>query len=407
MHRRNPGGASRGLPSTAIVTGNVQIANRVRSRRPLGALIAAVLTAAALGACGASSQPNATTVLRQTFSGQHQISSGVVELTVSIAPSGSSLLSSPIVLSFGGPFQSRGAGQLPASHFTASVSALGQNGSLGIISTGTRGYVTMSGQNYPLPAASFRRLESGFAGLGGSGSASGAGALSSLGIDPMRWLRDPTVVSTDESVGGTSTTHIAAGVDLPSLLTDLSTVLSKAPALGVKGIGTLPSSLSPAERSTIAADVRNPSVDIWTANSDRTLRRIEIGLTVLVHGRESTELGGLTSVRIEITLQYTDLGQAQSISEPTSLQPYRVLQAKLSALVSEVEGAIALGSPGSGASSSSSSSGATGGSGSPAASGGSGSSGSAGKVSRYSRCINAASGNAAKMQKCASLLNAG
>ncbi len=49
------------------------------------------------------------------------------------------MLTDPITLSFGGPFQSRGTGKLPASNFNISISALG---------TAAR-----SGSSRPAPAA--------------------------------------------------------------------------------------------------------------------------------------------------------------------------------------------------------------------------------------------------------------
>jgi hypothetical protein len=363
---------------------------RTRKRRSLGAAVVVAFAAVLLSACGSSSGPSASNLLGQTFTGSHEISSGVVALSLSITPSGSSLLSGPVTLSFGGPFQSRGSGRLPESDFTASVSALGRNGSLGIISTGTSGYVTMSGTGYPLPPASFEKLESGFSGLGGSGSHTGAGTLGGLGIDPLSWLQNATVVGS-ETVGGVATTHIHAGVDVDALLANLSTLLSKTSGVGVKGVGKLPASISPSQRTKLAAEIRNPSVDVWTGEGDKTLRKLEVQLTVPLSGRDARDLGGARSLRIDLTLLYSDLNQPQTISAPATIKPYSVLVAKLNALMSELRGVIALG--------------AAGGSGSSSSSSSSSSSGAAGAVGRYSLCVKAAAGNVAKLQKCASLLN--
>jgi hypothetical protein len=343
-------------------------------------------------------------MLRATFTGSHQISSGAVGLSISLSPSGSSVLSGPISLSFGGPFQSRGAGELPESDFTASVSALGQSGSLGIISTGTTGYVTLSGTGYQLPQASFRQLEAGFSGLGGSGSSSGTGASSTLGLHPLSWLRNPTVIGT-ESVAGAQTTQIHADVNVRTFLESLSPLLSRASGVGVKGVGKLPTSISPATAAKLAAEIRNPSVDVWTGTSDKTLRKLELALTVPLSGKTSRELGGVSSVGVRLTLQYSDLGQPQTVSAPTHLAPYKDLTAKLNAIVSEVQGAVVLGSLGSaGSSSGASGSGTTGNAGSSSSSS---SSSSTRALSRYSQCIQAAGKDVAKMQKCASLLGSG
>src|SRR5579871_6916824 len=120
-------------------------------------LIMVVLASIALAACGSSSSgsQNPNTLLNQTFTGTHKVTSGNLDLTLTIDPSGSSTFSGPITLSFGGPFQTRGAGKLPESNFTISASALGRGLSLGIISTGTAGYVTLQGASYQMPQATF------------------------------------------------------------------------------------------------------------------------------------------------------------------------------------------------------------------------------------------------------------
>src|SRR5947208_7844547 len=139
-------------------------------------LIMVVLVGLGLAACGSSastsSDPN--TLLSQTFSGAHKVTSGKLNLTLTIDPSGSSTLSGPITLSFGGPFQTRGTGKLPASNFTVSASAFGRSVSLGILSTGSNGYVTLQGTSYQMPQATFQKLESSFSQLASSpGSGSG------------------------------------------------------------------------------------------------------------------------------------------------------------------------------------------------------------------------------------------
>src|SRR5207248_7439705 len=114
-----------------------------------------------------------------------------------------------------------------------------------------------------------------------AGARSGSGTLGKLGINPLHWLVKPSVAGS-ETVGGASTTHIRAGVNVPALLDDLNTFLGKASSLGVSGAAKLPSSISPSTRARIANAVKQPSVDVWTGNSDKTLRKRAIGLTVPV-----------------------------------------------------------------------------------------------------------------------------
>ena len=358
-----------------------------------------VLASLAVAACGSasSSSESPSTLLKQTFTGTHKVTSGVINLTLTVDPSGSSTFSGPITLSFGGPFQTRGSGKLPASNFTVSASALGRSVSLGILSTGTSGYVTLQGTSYQMPQATFQKLESSFGQLASSANSSqGSGTLAKLGIHPLNWLTNPTTVGT-ENVGGTQTTHIHAGVNVPALLTDLNTLVEKASATGVSGTSSLKSGLPPATRSKIAAAIRNPSVDVWTGTSDKTIRRLTIAFTVPVTGSVSSQTGGTRSADIGLTVQYANLNQPQTIKAPTSVRPYSEFQQKVATFVQGISGATSGLLGGGGASSGGSSGGS-----------GSGSSGGTStSVQKYSQCIQQAGGDVTKMQKCASLLGSG
>ena len=145
------------------------------------AAILVVLASLAVAGCGTASgsTDSPSTLLKQTVTGTHRGTSGVLGLTLTFDPSGSSTLTGPITLSFGGPFQSQGTGKLPKSNFVISFTAQGKTGSLGIISTGTAGYVTLQGTSYQLPSSTFQKLESSFASLASSpGSTTGSGARS-------------------------------------------------------------------------------------------------------------------------------------------------------------------------------------------------------------------------------------
>jgi hypothetical protein len=361
-------------------------------------VVMASLVLAACGSASDSSSESPSTLLNQTFTGTHKVTSGVLNLTLTIDASGSSTLNGPITLAFGGPFQTRGSGKLPESNFTISASALGRNGSLGILSTGTSGYVTLQGTSYQMPQATFQKLESSFAQLAsGAGTSQGSGTLAKLGIRPLRWLTHPTTVGT-EKVGGAQTTHIHAGINVPVLLSDLSTFVQKASsASSVSGASQLKSGLPAATRQKIAAAIRNPSFDVWTGTSDKTIRRLTIALTLPITGSLSTQLGGVKSADIGLTMQYSDLNKPQTITAPTTVRPYSEFQTKVNGFIQGLQGA-ASGVLGSGSSSSSG--------GSSSGSGGAtpGGAGSSSNVTKYGQCIQQANGDVAKMQKCASLL---
>jgi hypothetical protein len=378
-----------------------------RMLRTVLVLTAVALTALALAACGGSSSGgNAANLLKQTFSGSHKVNSGNLNFSLTVNPGGSSTLKGPITLSFGGPFQSLGTGKLPQSDFNVSLNAMGSGGSVGILSTGTSGYVTFNGSSYQLPQAAFKRLESSFSQLASPAASSGSGVLGKLGIQPLHWLVNPQVVG-DESVAGAPTTHIRAGINIAALLGDFNTFLQKASTLGVSGASSFPNGISAASRNRIAGEVQNPSFDVWTGKADKTIRRLQIKLTLPVTGQTSTLLGGLRTAGIGLSMQYASLNQPQTITAPKTVRPYSQFQTQLRALVQGLEtglGSALSGGTGSGTTGSGTTTGST----SPGTTTGSTSStgsGTSAAYQAYSRCIQAAASDITKMQRCAPLLN--
>jgi hypothetical protein len=370
----------------------------IRATR-LRLVLLGLVTAIAVAACGGSGgssngSSGAQSLLSQTFASGHTVNSGVLGFSVSIGAAGSASITGPLALNLSGPFQSRGAGKLPSSDFTIVIGALGQHASLGVISTGTAGYVTLQGNSYQLPASDFTRLESSFSSVT-STSGGQSSTLAKLGIKPQTWLRNPTVIGT-ENVGGTATTHIHASVDVAALTADLNKLLAKASS-GSGAVAKLPSSISAATEAKIASAAKTASVDVWTGQSDKTLRKMAITLTVPVSGSLASLVGGATSATITVTLQYSDLNQPQTITAPTKLLPYSQFAAKLAG-VSATLGATLGQKSGSGSSTSNGTQTLT--APSPVAP-----TPSTTSMQKYTACLRSADNDVAKMQKCAGLLN--
>jgi hypothetical protein len=285
----------------------------------------------AVAGCGGSSG-DARKLLRATFSGRHRISSGVVAVQLTVDPAGSSTLHAPITLSFGGPFESLGPGRLPQSDFRLGIAGFGFGGALGVLSTGTAGYVTLKGIAYQLPQASFQRLESSFA---AAATPAGAGVFSRLGAA----LTNPTVVGED-AIAGARTTHIRAGIDVAALLRDVSGLMQRASSIGVSGTGALAGGISAATQRRIAGLIRNPTFDLWTGVSDTTLRRLQIGATLAVSGQVGKLLGS-TSLDLGLSIQYSSLNQPQTIAAPATVHPFSELAPRLRDLQQAVQGVLA------------------------------------------------------------------
>jgi hypothetical protein len=349
-------------------------------RRALAVLIA-VLTLG-LTACGGGSN-QATKLLRDTFAGRHRINSGSLAVALTVNPVGPSGLKGPLTVSIAGPFQNLGPGKLPASVFNVNLAAMGTDAAVTVTSTGSTGYVTFQGQSYKLPQATYQRLESSFAQLGSTPGASGSGVLGRLGIQPQHWLVNPQIVG-DEGIAGVNTTHIRSAINVAALLSDLNRFLKRAASLGVAGATSFPQGISATTRQQIASEVKNPTFNVWTGVADKTLRRLEIGLTLPINGQLSALLGRSASIALE--MEYANLNQPQSIIAPKKLLPYSVFQDKLRVLIGDLEGGLVGGGSAGGASST-------------------GAAPAGPNYPAYTNCILSANGNLIKMQRCAPLLN--
>jgi hypothetical protein len=307
--------------------------------------LAAALVAIVIAGCGGGASPHASgrasagQLLKDTFSGSHKMASGAVDFELTVSPSGSSTLTTPITLSLSGPFQDLGPGKVGNSDFTLRITALEESLlSLGLESLDGKGYVSLAGTSYPLPASEYRQLESRLSHTA-SGSPSTTGILGKLGIDPLRWLIDPTV-SGSATVAGAATTHIRARLNVSAVLDDVGTFLEKASSLGVPDAGSISTTISPATKAKILAEVRRPSVDIWTGSADKTLRKLALSLTLPVTSALSSDLGGLKSAVLSLDITYRDLNQPQSISAPTTVQPYREFESRVHTLLEAIQSAI-------------------------------------------------------------------
>jgi hypothetical protein len=285
-----------------------------------------------------------------------------------------------------------GTGKLPESDFTISISAEGHQGALQVISADGKGYITVSGQSYRMPASSYKSLESGLGSLASSGTASaksGQGALSKLGIKPLDWLIRPQIVGS-ATVGGVATKHLRAGLDATAMLQDFSRLLGKVGSLGVSAASSLPTSISSATQRSVARALGSPSFNVWTGAADKLIRKLTVSATVPVTGATRTALGGMRSATLTLGFGYSRVNQPQTITVPTTTKPYSVFRTEFSTILEEIESGVVGGSDGSDTGTST-----TGGSGGTATD------------QKYTQCITAAAGDVAKMQKCSKLLAAG
>jgi hypothetical protein len=354
------------------------------------ALVVAVLAVVALltGCGGGGGGGSAQDILKKTFGANKAVHSGRLTLDLGLNLQGVKSLNGPVSFKLDGPFQSTGAKGIPKFEFTLGVSASGQSFTAGATSTGDKAYLSFLGNNYAVSDQQFASFKQGYGQAQANSAKQSRSTFSALGVDPLKWLTSPQTVGT-ESAGGTSTTHIRAGVDIPRLLDDVDHLLTKAGSLGVSGVRSVPRGITPQQRASIERAAKSATVDVYAGKDDQILRRLRVNVT-------------LTSGTISFDLTIAELNQAQTVTAPANAQP-------LSSLLNSLGAGRSGGGGGLGGLLGGSS--ATGTATSPATGGSSGSSGSASSGQpgaaagqAYLACLQKAGQNLAAAQKCASLI---
>jgi predicted small secreted protein len=337
---------------------------------------------------GGSGGGDASALIKDTFGAGHSISSGRVDATLDVDLKGWAVLGTPLNLHLNGPFQSNGGTKLP--DFALDVDFGGTPPvTLGAVFAQGGGYLSLEGRAFDLGKSTYESFRKGYesAKKDSASKSKNTTTLSALGVEPIRWLKDPKKVA-EEDIAGTSTVHLTAGVDVPKLLTDLSTLLGKAKSVtsaGGAATGTaVPTQLSAQQRELIQKSVKSATVDVWTGAKDHTLRKVSVNIQVAVPDDVKDQANGLTSGHVTFMLSLAQLNQAQKIAKPADVRP-----------ISELRTALAQSGLAGGDTSSSSSTPsdtAT----TPSA---------AAPESRYDACLGAAGTDLAKVQDCAQYLN--
>lgn len=360
----------------------------IRLRSVLSLALAA-LVAAALAACGgggkeATAGTDVNQLLRETFTGDKQVDSGRLNVTLAVDVQGAEGVNGPVNVKLAGPFQTQGDGKLPKLDLDLDFAGSGQNVKAGVTSTGDKGFVNFNNQEFAVSDQVFKQLQAGYeqAQKQAEQQNQDQQSLSTLGIDPRRWLTGAKNAG-ESKVGDAETIRITGGVDVPKLLDDLNKALEKAAALGLQDQGRLPQKLTDEQRRQAAEAIKGLTVEIHTGREDKILRRMLVQMDIQAPPGSSE--GGPQAAGIKLDFSLTELNEDQEIKAPANAKP-------LDELLGQFGGLGGLGGLGSG--------------GGPGGTGGSGGSGGADqeRLQKYTDCITAAGSDTAKAQECAKLL---
>ena len=278
-------------------------------------LLAAVLIAAG---CGGGSSGDARKTLDTAF--KTPINSANVSIALQAQTQGLATVSGPVSLKISGPYQSNGKGKLPSLNWQVVGSAAGQAFNASFVSTGDNAFVGFRGQNYEVGKAQVAKINQ---------QQGQQRSLKQFGIDPQNWVTDPQDKG-DSTVNGTSTTHVSGGIDIGKLFTDLSTGLQKASALSGRSSQT--PQLTATQIAQVKKYVKNPKFDVFVGKSDNKIRRMAVAVDFTVPQAQQSRVGGLKGGTITLTVDFTNVGQRQTITAPPNAKPLSQLQGSLSGL---------------------------------------------------------------------------
>jgi hypothetical protein len=308
--------------------------------------VLALVAALALAACGggdnssgSGSDADASALLKDTFGADHPIRSGRVDATLDVSLDGLASLTEPLNLHLDGPFQSNGGTKLPDFALDLDLQGGDKPLTIGAVFAQGGGYLTIEGQSFDLGATTYKAFKDGYEKAKQSSTSSKAksdgSSLSALGIAPIRWLKDPKNVGT-EDIAGTRAVHLASGVDVPKLLQDISTLLGKAKnvtSAGGAATGTaVPTRLTAQQRDVIAKSVKSAKVDVWTGAKDHTLRKVAVNVQVDVPSDLRSQASGIKTGHVIFSITIAQLNQPQKIAKPADVRPIGQLRSALTDL---------------------------------------------------------------------------
>lgn len=355
------------------------------------ALTAVAASSLGLAACGGDDttssggggEVDAKTLLASTFqpSEEGKIKSGKLEFKIGGEMSGATDAkgeASAVVL-----LNEAKDGDVP--EFKADVTIKGEQEAqkLDLTAGGTytdgRFYVSYDGEDYDVGEELSKRasesLKSSLEQAEKSSGEQNQAIVGQLGLEPDTWLTDPKVDG-EEEVGGVDTYKITGAVDLQAMVPDILDAARKAQSLagGAASSQKVPE-VSAEDLKQAEEQIEQLDVAIWTGKDDKILRKVEVS-TVINGDKDGDKLDG------SLSLTLSGVNEQQEIDAPSDTKPITDLMPKLGGLFGAATGAGSAPSPSSG------------GAATPEA-----------QVSQeYLECVNAAAGDAGKLNDCQSKL---
>jgi hypothetical protein len=262
------------------------------------AALVAILTIAA--GCGSGA---ANDVLSRTADNLGKIRSGDLTLRLVVSPREGT--KGRIGFELRGPFALR-RGALPVAKIAYTQIAGPREATATFISTGGKAYAEVNGKAYELPPDATQVIRQ---------AGSGAGASNALGqFEIGSWFEDPHVTTGDD-IGGTSTDHVTAGLDVVAAANGLLEF--------VRQLGRDATPIEGDAADQLKEAVESSSIDVWSGKDDHLLRRLLLNANLGFGVPTSLQrvLGDVVGAKVDFELAVANPNQPVSVAPPTNPLP--------------------------------------------------------------------------------------
>jgi hypothetical protein len=163
--------------------------------------------------------------------------------------------------------------------------------------------------------------------------------VTDLGIDPIEWLGDVTLVG-EETLANTAVFHLACAPDLALMMSDAFRLLRSQEFMAMvdptgdllEFLEVMESDLpTPAELDEVQAMIpqmfKDLTVDLWAAKSDAIPRQISSHMLVGPPPGEETD--GVESIEVTLTISLDNVNQPVYVRAPDSYLPFSALEEML------------------------------------------------------------------------------
>lgn len=328
--------------------------------------VAALLVA---GCGGDDNDPDAVAQVKSAFA--KPIGSALVNADFGANLQGGRQLKGPVSLKLSGPYTSNGRSRLPSFDWNIAVSGGGANFDGRLTSTGDNLYLGFQGQSYEVGADAISRYNQALA----QDKSPQRKSLKDFGIDPASWVKGAQDKG-EATVAGTQTNHVAASIDFDKLLQDLNSLVKKAGSTVTRG--RAPAQLTAEQRRQFTDAIKSSTFDVYVGKADGKVRRLALSVDFAIPKDRQSGAGGVKGGTLNISVEYSKVGQPQKVSAPANPKPLSDLLGKLGGLGAGASGG-----------------GGTSGGGSP----------SSKQFQAYSKCLDSApAGDVNALQRCNALL---